>query len=191
MQQTDGLNDAEPLTESQGDAPENRSESEDSAPVCENAAREGALFEELPTCGPDANAGLRDALASLTGRPELNATVTGERSVVFWRAVEPLKRELLGRVRQDAGGSDDAPETLQALQEAFVEASLFRRAMWLRLAEGPNPGPVTGKGRTKALYQCYVQAIDREAKLAQAIGLTRKRRPVPSVSDLLRSDHDD
>jgi hypothetical protein len=142
---------------------------------------------ETATSGPDVHDGVRSALDSLGlgTDPSMNASRTLERSERFWRAVEPVKRDLLERVRQDAGSQDDASETLLGLQDAYCEVRLFRTAMFVRLSEGPNPGPVTGKGRTKALFTAYLAALDRETKLAQALGLARRAKAVPTVADLL------
>jgi hypothetical protein len=86
-------------------------------------------------------------------------------------------------VRHDAGLNGDAAETLRGLQDAYCEARLFRSAMFVRLVE--QGGPITGKGRMRALYTAYLGALDREMKLAQALGLERKPKPVESVGDIL------
>ena len=44
--------------------------------------------------------------------------------------------------------------------------------MFVRLAE--QGGPVTGKGKTRALFNTYLSALDREVKLALALGLRRR-----------------
>jgi hypothetical protein len=139
---------------------------------------------ELGTSGPDV-ADCRDAIASLRlgAAPEMNASKTLERSARFWAALEPLKRELLEQVRRDIGGIDDAPQTLLAIQEAFVEASLFRRSMFLRLVD--EGGAVTVKGKMRALYRGYLDALDRETKLAQVLGLERRKKRVPTVAEVL------
>ena len=47
--------------------------------------------------------------------------------------------------------------------------------MFLRLAD--VGGPITTKGRQRALYTAYLGALDRETKLAQVLGLERKAKP--------------
>jgi hypothetical protein len=45
--------------------------------------------------------------------------------------------------------------------------------------------PLTNKGKTRAMFAAYLQLLDRETKLAQALGLTRKARKVQSLSEVL------
>ncbi|MGE0703610.1 MAG: hypothetical protein AB7P22_06685 [Vicinamibacterales bacterium] len=133
---------------------------------------------------------VRTAVETLTGLdrpPSLNAGKTLARSEHFWTAVEPAKRELLARVRGDHGDDDDAPQTLLGLQEGYVEARLFRTSMFLRLVDAG--GPVTHKGRTRALYTAYLAALDRETKLAQLLGLTRTPRKVETLQGHLASTY--
>ncbi len=103
----------------------------------------------------------------------LAAGKTLERSEVFWSAVADAKRELLESVRRDAPDSD-APETLRGLQEAYSEARLFRSAMFVRLVE--QGGPITGKGKMRALYTAYLGALDREVTRASWSGVSRTAR---------------
>ena len=133
---------------------------------------------------PDVNERLRGAMDSLAARQErgdagrfivggLAAAKTFERSEAFWVQVEPLKCELLERATADLA-ADDAAETKRGLLEAWAEARLFRQSMYLRLVDGG--GPITAKGRTKALYTAYLAALDRETKLAQVLGLERQQK---------------
>ena len=129
---------------------------------------------------------VRDAISSLslgTAR-EMNASTTLARSVRFWAAVEPLKRELLEQVRRDMGGTDDAPQTLLGLQDAYCEARLFRESMFVRLVD--EGGPITTKGKARALYRSYLEALDREERLAKTLGLSKRAKKVPTVEELLR-----
>jgi hypothetical protein len=119
--------------------------------------------------------------------PQVNAAKTFERSELFWTAIDPAKRELVARVLRDRGlDATECTITLGGVIEAYAEARLFRMSMFIRLTEGENPGPITGKGKTKALYLAYVQALDRETKLAQVIGLERRSKRVQTISDILR-----
>jgi len=141
--------------------------------------------QELGTKGPDVVARVRDAIGSLGlgTDPALNAGTTLKRSERFWAAVAPAKRELLERVRVDMGGVEDAPETLLGLQDAYCEARLFRTSMFLRLVD--SGGAITVKGKCRALYTAYLGAVDREMKLAQVLGLTRRAKRIDTVSDLV------
>jgi hypothetical protein len=146
-----------------------------------HTAAETARQEIAAQAPPSVDACVREAIASLTG-PRFNAGVTFEQSEAFWEAVAPAKREIVARVRSDAGADDDAAQTRLGLEEAYAEVHLFRRSMFIRLLEGAHPGPITGKGRTKALYTAYLSALDRETKLAQLLGLERRARSVGDES---------
>jgi hypothetical protein len=138
--------------------------------------------EPIRELGTDVSDIVRDAVEQLTGpdRPaQLNAAKTFERSEMFWTAISPAKRELVERVLRDRALTEhECTTTLGGVIEAYAEARLFRMSMFIRLTEGDNPGPITGKGKTKALYLAYVQALDRETKLAQIIGLDRQSKQI-------------
>ncbi len=132
---------------------------------------------------------VRDALDDLAQRPTRDAGtgrfITGNvaggttlaRSEHFWDAVGAAKRELADQVLADLGADDGAAaETLVGIADAYAEARLLRHAMFLRLVE--LGGPVTTKGKARALFSSYLQALDRETRLAQALGLERKARAV-------------
>jgi len=140
---------------------------------------------------------VRDALSALVQRPSrdpvtqrfvgpgpnIAAGKTLARSANFWTALEPLKQELVERVRTDLAVDASSVETVLGLIDGYVEARLFRSSMFLRLAE--QGGPITNKGRTRALYTAYLAALDRETKLAQVLGLERRARKVPSLAEVM------
>jgi hypothetical protein len=139
---------------------------------------------------PTAASRVRDALSALVQQPERDpvtqrfvgpgpnvaAGKTLARSTQYWNAVEPLKRELVERVRADLAVDSSSVETLLGLIDGYVEARLFRTSMFLRLVD--QGGPITNKGKARALYSAYLNALDRETKLAQVLGLERKSKPV-------------
>lgn len=149
--------------------------------------------DRVPQPVVDVHACVREALAALSVAPErdvksgrfvpgtLAAMTTGARSGALWAALAPAKRELLEKVKADLGS--EGAETALGLYDAYTEARLLRTSMFERLVD--LGGPVTSKGAARALYTAYLSALDREIKLAQAIGLERKARKVPSVSELL------
>lgn len=96
------------------------------------------------------------------------------RSRQYWSAVEPAKRRLVDRVRTDLAIDDSSVETLLGLIEGYAEARLFRTTMFLRLID--QGGPITTKGKARALYRAYLDALDRETKLALVLGLERKAK---------------
>jgi len=148
--------------------------------------------------GPDdqAASALRDVHHDLAQQPAHDPTSgrfipsgiangkTLSRSEQFWSAVEHLKRDLVGRVRTDLAADDGTAETLLGLIDGYAEARLFRSSMFLRLVD--QGGPITNKGKARALYRAYLDALDRETKLAQVLGLERKTKPVNPL-DAVRS----
>jgi hypothetical protein len=157
-------------------------------------AASGQPFSEIGTNRPDVDAGVRDALETLAVCPgrdaggrftagNVAAGGTLERSAAFWAAVDPAKRELAAKVRSDLAAADDAPQTLLGLTDAYAEVRLFRSAMFVRLVE--QGGPITAKGKARALYTAYLGALDREMKLAQQLGLERRSKPVQSLAEIL------
>ena len=153
-----------------------------------------APYPECPADGRDAAGGVREVLDALASRPTRNAKTgqfisglaagkTLERSEIFWTAITPIKADLVTRVRTDLA-HDDAPETVIGLTEAYAEVRLFRQAMFLRLAD--LGGPITTKGRSRALYTAYLSALDRETKLATTLGLTRKPKDAMTLDAYLQ-----
>lgn len=142
---------------------------------------------ELGADAPDVAHCVREAMSSLSG-PQYNAGVTFARSEHFWAAVEGAKRHLVARVQADAGGREHAAETLLGLVDGYAEARLLRTSLFLRLMDAG--GPVTHKGKTRALYSAWCAALDREAKLAQIVGLTRRGKDVGGLTAYLAGQED-
>ena len=150
-----------------------------------------APFQELEPAGADSARAVGVALEAVQQRPDRNLT-TGQfvkgnqaarrsrwpaRSETFWQEVAAAKRELTERVLADLGADDGAAaETLVGVADGYAEARILRHAMFLRLVE--LGGPVTTKGKARALFSSYLRALDRETRLAQALGLERKAKAV-------------
>jgi hypothetical protein len=143
---------------------------------------------------------VRAALHSLTRQSErdpatgrwtagnLGRLVTFEESTQFWAAVAPAKAELVSRVASDLAADATTPTTLLGLIEAYAEARLFRTAMFLRLTD--LGGPITVKGKARALYKAYLAASERETKLAQLIGLERRTKLVDPLDAVRAAVHE-
>jgi len=154
-----------------------------------------------PFASPQAATSLQDVLRTVvpgeasardrtTGRfigpsPNVAAGKTLARSAQFWAAVEPLKRDLVERVRTDLAADAGSVETLLGLVDAYAESRLFRSSMFLRLVD--QGGPITNKGKARALYRAYLDALDRETKLAQVLGLERRAKPVQPLEAVRRA----
>ena len=52
-------------------------------------------------------------------------------------------------------------------------------------------GPITTKGKARALYSAYLGALDRETRLALALGMDRRARQVPSLAEVMGDDKQD
>lgn len=165
------------------------------APDCVSAAlgTESPSGQRSPD-GPED--GARDVIARLTARPDRDAATgrfvkgnqaagrTLARSGALWDALADAKRELVGQLRSDlAIDNGDAAATLAGLLDAYAEARLLRHSMFVRMVE--LGGPVTTKGKARALFGTYLQALDRERRLALDLGLERRAAKVPSLAEYL------
>ncbi len=148
---------------------------------CDTAGRVDAALEGLQQ-RPQ-----RDAESGEFVKGNVVGGKTLARSQHFWKSVEEAKRELVQRLEVDLGAADGAgPETLLGLIDAYAEARLFRHAMFRRLVE--LGGPITTKGKARVLYSSYLQALDRETRLALALGLERRPQPARTLSELMEDE---
>jgi hypothetical protein len=118
-----------------------------------------------------------------TGRfvPGNTAAVrSGDRSEQLWEALQPARRDLVEGLKVSLGLGDDAPETVLGLLEAYAEARLLRQAMFHQMTR--LGGPITAKGKCRAVMTAYYAAHDREVKLATSLGLDRRGRNVTPAS---------
>lgn len=161
------------------------------AEAIKTGLRKAPLGPETPSAQPAGNGpehGVRGALEQLAERPnhdpETGQFVDGNtaagcslsRSTAFWGAVGVAKRELIDRLHSDlAVDAGRAAVTLEGLIDGYAEARLLRTAMFIRLTELPR-GAVTAKGNTRALFNTYLSALDREVRLALTLGTERKSR---------------
>jgi hypothetical protein len=155
---------------------------------CQEAGANGRKFEDQVKAAVDSVA------AKPTRDPKTGQFVVGgvgghaktlAGSALLLEQLGPVKREIVARVVTDRGLDADAPETLAGVIDGYAEARLLRQAMWVRLIE--SGGPVTGKGKKRALFDAYCSALDRETKLAQVIGLDRRARPVVDGVEYLKN----
>ena len=162
---------------------------------CSEASGRGSLepFGESESNGPED--GAREAVHRLAAKPDRDpktgrflagntaAGKTLSRSEAFWSAVSAVKRELVERLKSDFAADAGAATTMEGILDGYAEARLLRHAMFNRLAE--QGGPVTGKGRARALFRAYLAALDRETRLALVLGLERRPGRVPTLNDVL------
>jgi hypothetical protein len=119
----------------------------------------------------------------MAGRPpSLNRLQTGTRSRTVKTLLAPARSEIEQQVLTDLGGDQDGlPTTLGRLVQVFSEVTLLRQVLFQRM-EGQ---PLTNKGKARAMFAAYLQLVDREHRLAQAIGLERRARKLPTLNDYL------
>ena len=129
----------------------------------------------------EARRGLRDARGRYV--PGSTATlVDGRRSEQLLNALAPACRAIEARVTADCGAGDEGlSETLSRLVQAFAETSVLREAVFYSMAGRPT----SAKGHARRLLSAYLTLIDREQRLAQAIGLERRAPRVGSLAELL------
>lgn len=112
--------------------------------------------------------------------------ITLENSGQLRAALEPLKLELVERVRmQLAADTDDAPETLLGVIQAYAEARLLRSSAFIRLSQ--LGGFMTAKGKARALLSTWGAAFDREMRAAERLGLVRRARRTQTPREWLES----
>ena len=84
-------------------------------------------------------------------------------------------------------GGEECSAVLQAQVDDFAQAVVLRDAAYAYLA---SVGPLTKAGRTRSVVGIYLQASARAERLASQIGLERKARPVPSLSEILAAERE-
>jgi hypothetical protein len=128
---------------------------------------------------PEVRDCVRSAVASLTGRPALNATKTGTRSEVLLTELEPARAAIVSQVCADLGAdAESLPATQARLVGAFSEVTVLRESIFIRMAGQPS----TNKGRSRALLGAYVSLVDRELRLATTLGLERRSKAVTDIA---------
>lgn len=159
--------------------------------------REASPSSEPGTAGRATPKSVREALAEVEGQldrdPETGQFLPGNvmrgkslaRSGALWSALTDAKRELIHRLQSDLAVGDGVATTLEGLLDAYAEATLLRRAMFIRLSE--LGGAVTTKGKTRALFNTYLQALDRERRLALDLGLERRPKEADPLDAVRRA----
>ncbi len=115
------------------------------------------------------------------------ATITGARSIAFWREAEAAKYELAAAVCRDLGhaGLEDAPVTVRQTALGLAQAAIVRDSAWQRLIE--NGGPLTGKDRERGAHRIWAGNADRVLRHTSTLGLERKLPPALSPTEYWKS----
>ena len=81
----------------------------------------------------------------------------------------------------------DLGEELSALAvgqvDAYVRLEIVSDFLWSNLVD---QGVLTGKGRQRAALSAWLQVVDRQHRLAVALGLERRAKRAPQIEDYLR-----
>lgn len=137
-----------------------------SGPVCGQCGRVHPGGRFLAGCpGPRLRHGLTSALT------RSGATTATE------DAVEGAKADLLAEL-------GDLGVVKRNLGESFVELSAVRRYLGSRLA---REGPLTTKGRQRALLSAYLGTVDRLVRLASVLGIEKRRPDVDPLEAVRRA----
>lgn len=117
----------------------------------------------------------RSLMRGADGRFITGQVKTGEFSASFAADVAPLKVNTINRVKaQLAIAEGDGTETLLNTIDMYAEMNLLRRATFMQIAA--SGGPITNKGKLRALTSAYLSFFDRELKAAEKLGLERRSR---------------
>jgi hypothetical protein len=85
-------------------------------------------------------------------------------------------------IEEDLGGAESLSAITRDLIGRYVELRLIADFLAHQLAA---VGPLTGKGRTRSALVAWLGVVDRQQKLAIALGLERKAKRVPSLAEVL------
>lgn len=85
-------------------------------------------------------------------------------------------------IEDDLGGTDALSQMTRDLIARYVELRLVGDFLAHQLA---TVGPLSGKGRTRAACTAYLSVVDRQNKLALTLGLERRTKRIPSLTEVL------
>lgn len=95
-------------------------------------------------------------------------------------------REAIAEKRQAIAADLGGEAALSQLQRDVLDRYLDLDGLAsFQAAELARHGMTTSKGRARALFSAFLQTTDRQVRLAQLLGLERRERAVPSLSDYL------
>lgn len=151
-----------------------------------------ALDPSQPSAHVSAN-GAGDDRDPLTGQFTKGNTVAmvhGGRSEYHLERLQEQAAVALAEQRDeivsDLGGRDTLSRIQQDLLDRYLAASCLLG--WME-AELVAKGPLTSKGRRRALHSAYAVQLDRVTKLAGMLGLERRARSVPSLAEHVARHH--
>ena len=93
------------------------------------------------------------------------------------------RAERIEAIKNDLGGADTLSTITLDTVDTYNEQVGLLRYLGGRLAA---EGPLSPKGRQRALLTAYLGVADRVLKLATTLGLSKKAKRVPSIEDFIR-----
>jgi len=94
-----------------------------------------------------------------------------------------LQAEIASREREvvaDLGGAEQLSAVMRQLVTRYVQTGVIADAL---AADVFDRGPLTSKGRARAAVSLFLQVLDRQHRLALALGLERRTRRVPTLEE--------
>lgn len=108
---------------------------------------------------------------------------TGEHSALVRSGAADGREDAVAAARLELRAQlGDVGVVKGSLSDSFVELDAVRNYLGGRLAA---EGPLTARGRTRALLSAYLAVVDRQVRLAQVLGIERRNRPAESAADII------
>ncbi len=106
---------------------------------------------------------------------------TGEYSRLVRSGAATGQADALAQARQELRAElGDVGVVKSELADAFVELAAVRNYLGGRLEA---EGPLTAKGRTRALLSAYLLVVDRQVRLAGLLGVERRSKNINDTFD--------
>jgi hypothetical protein len=98
-------------------------------------------------------------------------------------SLAPLLAEKEAAILADLGGAEQVSAVRHELVVRFLQSSAIAESLGANIAAH---GVLTTKGKTRAALRLFLEVLDRQIKLAGAIGLGRQTKPVRSLEQAMR-----
>lgn len=93
-----------------------------------------------------------------------------------------MLEEARAAIEADLGGPEAMSAVAKRVLARFIELDFLASHLWEDIL---RRGVMSPKGSQRAAVSAYLAVIDRQARHAQALGLERKARKVPSLTEVL------
>lgn len=96
--------------------------------------------------------------------------------------------EKRAEIERDLGGSENLSVLARDLAGRYLELCTIADYLGGRLV---TQGPLTPKGNQRAALTAYLGVVDRLQRLALALGIERRAKPIQSVADIMREHREE